>query len=241
MKDDSQPDLFELFWENSKLNNTNIREFSARIDEYYSLGEQNEAFLFPGQDHVLPQPKDKQYRAMQKRQSHRKFADKKVSMKQLGSLLAAFAKSPQGSRLFPSAGSTYALEVFCILNNVEGDLNGKIVYYNADNHSLGIVGNAPSKDELKTLTNLDTEGTTPSVIFILTLLSYRTTKKYGERGGRFALIELGHAAQNLGLRLVQEKMVGVEIGGLIDEEIIELLGLKKYSVKVALGYACGFA
>lgn len=239
MNDTNEPELFELYWENSKLNDSNIREFSARINEYYSQGMQKDAFHFPVKDSPLPMPRDRLQKTMQDRRSHRSFADKPLATKQLGNLFAAFAASPHGTRVFPSAGSTYAVEVFCLLNNIKGDLNGKTVYYNADNHSVSVIGEAPDPKTLDTLLNLDTAGTIPPAVFILTILSHRTTSKYGERGGRFALIELGHAAQNLALRLARENLAGVEIGGLMDEKIAKILGIDKYPVKVALGYACG--
>lgn len=83
--------------------------------------------------------------------------------------------------------------------------------------------------------------TMPGVVFIFVLFASRVTVKYGERGGRFALIEVGQATQNLSLRLVEEKMIGVEMGGLLDNEIKTLIGLQGTSAAVALGLACGFA
>ena len=61
----------------------------------------------------------------------------------------------------------------------------------------------------------------------------------GPRGGRFALIEVGHAAHSLALRLTREKLAGFEMGGLLDREILRLLGLRDRPARVALGYACG--
>jgi nitroreductase len=74
---------------------------------------------------------------------------------------------------------------------------------------------------------------------VFVLFPDRATAKYGERGGRFALIEVGHAAQNLALRLVAEGMAGCEAGGLLDEPVKALLRLDGTGAQVALGYACG--
>jgi len=233
--------LFDLFWENSKLNSKTIIEFSKRIDEYSTSTLPAGSLLFPSKDIILHTPHDRLLKIMRKRKSTREFSEKPVNIKTLGNLFSSFMKSESGTRTFASAGSTYALEVFCICNNVKGEVNGKVVYYNADNHSLSVIKDAPSYTSYKQFLNLDTNGSIPPLVFIFTILANRTTDKYGERGARFALIELGHAVQNLALRLVQEKMAGVEAGGLFDDKIAELLGIDRYPIKVALGYLCGFA
>jgi len=238
MKKDNQ--LFELFWENSKLNNKTIRDFAERISEYAGGAMQKTSIQYPGNDVLLKKPNDKLLKFMTKRKSVREFAEKKISFKKLSNLFASFMKSESGTRTFASAGATYALEVFCILNNVEGELNKKIVYYNFDNHSLTVVKDAPEYEKYKELINVNTKSTIPPLVFIFTLLSDPTVDKYAERGGRFALIELGHAVQNLSLRLVQEGMAGVEAGGLLDDKIAQLLWINHYPLKIALGYLCGY-
>lgn len=238
MKKDNQ--LFELFWENSKLNNRTIRDFAQRISEYAGRAVQKASIQYPGNDVLLKEPNDKLLKFMTKRKSVRELAEKKISFQKLSSLFASFMKSENGTRTFASAGATYALEIFCILNNVEGELNNKIVYYNFDNHSLTVIKDAPPYEKYKEFINVNTKSTIPPLIFVFTLLSDRTTYKYGERGGRFVLIELGQAVQNLSLRLVQEGMVGVEAGGLLDDKIAELLGIDHYPLNIALGYLCGY-
>lgn len=241
MNEDTNSPLFDIFWENSKFSEANIGEFQKLIEEYSGTEHEIPALQFPKADYKLPMPSDRQIKQMQKRHSNRLFADKKINKKQLGSLLAAFSKNNSNGRTYPSAGATYGVDVFCLLNNYEGGLNNKVCYYNADNHSLSEVKDLPNWENYAPLLNIDTEDTVPAVIFIFVLFISRVTAKYGERGGRFALIEVGQAAQNLSLRLVEEKMVGVEMGGLLDSEIKDLLGLKNTSAAIALGLACGLA
>lgn len=231
-------ELFELFWENSKLNPATIAEFGRRINAYVADGEHDASLAQAGPDHPLSSPNDALQKLMTARKSIRSWSPRPVSMKQLGSLMAAFARSRSGMRTFPSAGATYAVEVYCMLNRVESELSGTVVRYNADNHSLSVIGRAPSAEEIAALINLDGDGTMPPLIFLIALLAERTTAKYGERGGRFALIEAGQALQNLALRIEAEGMVGVELGGLLDDRVRALLKLDR-PAKVALGYACG--
>jgi hypothetical protein len=63
--------------------------------------------------------------------------------------------------------------------------------------------------------------------------------KYGERGGRFVLMEVGHYAQRLSLRIAQERLAGYELRGLKDERVKRLLGLEATEAMVALGYLVG--
>jgi nitroreductase len=122
---------------------------------------------------------------------------------------------------------------------VEGPLDRTATYYNHDNHSLSVVGPLPGWNELAAGVNLEVAAGVPQVVVVFVVFPERATAKYGERGGRFALIEVGHAAQNLALRLVAEGMVGCEAGGLLDEEIKRLLRLERTGAQIALGYACG--
>ena len=237
--EETPAEIFETFWENSKFSEVTIGEFQKRIEEYTGMEHEIPALQFPGPDNLLPMPKDSLAGQMRRRQSGRKFSDKLLTKKQLGSILAAFARNNSGGRTFPSAGATYSLEVFCLLNRYEGDLNHTACYYNPDNHSLSVVGSIPHWEEYSQLINVDLGGTTPAALFVFVLFPSRATVKYGERGGRFALIEVGQAAQNLALRLVQEKLIGVEIGGLLDDKILSLIGLGDTAAGTALGYAVG--
>lgn len=53
------------------------------------------------------------------------------------------------------------------------------------------------------------------------------------------LIEAGHAAQNLALRAAYEGLVLVDVGGLLDDRVADLLDLRRLGGKVVLGVACG--
>ena len=235
---DEGVELFELFWENSKLNQVTIAEFGRRINAYATDGQHDLSVAEAAADVPLHSPTDGLQKLMTARRSVRSWSPRPVSMKQLGNLMAAFAKSRSGMRTFPSAGATYAVEVYCLLNHVDSGLSGKVVRYNADNHSLSVIGPAPAPEDIAGLINLDGDGSVPPLIFIITLLAARTTAKYGERGGRFALIEAGQALQNLALRMEAEGLAGVELGGLLDDRIRALLKLDR-AAKIALGFACG--
>ena len=175
------------------------------------------------------------------RRSTRRFSERPLGARRLGAVLAAFATSEDGRRAYGSAGGTYPLEIFCLCNNVSGPAGGHVAYYNADNHSLTAVRPLPPWPEYEGAVNLDCGETVPQLVVVFALMAERVTEKYGERGGRFALIDVGQAAQTLALRLVDEGLVGCACGGLLDGEIKSLLGLDGTSAQIALGYACGHA
>ena len=79
----------------------------------------------------------------------------------------------------------------------------------------------------------------PALVLIFAVRVGRLAQKYGERGGRFALIEVGHACQNVALRLATDGLVGYQLGGILDHDIEELLQLQGTTARVTLGYAIG--
>jgi SagB-type dehydrogenase family enzyme len=239
MSDDDSRVLFDLFWENSKLNPSVMGSFSRRIDQFAASGDGTRPIAYPGADHALPPPEDALSRLMRTRRSRRSFGSTPLSMDQLGSLFSAFGTSSHGTRLHASAGGLTSVDVFGLLFNVDGPLANRVVYYNADNHSLSVVPDAqPAGAAAKSIRQGDLDGE-PAIFVVFALRDVSLLAKYGERGGRFALIEVGHAVQNLALRLAHDRLAGVELGGYDDDRLARALGLDPAQSRVALVVACG--
>jgi SagB-type dehydrogenase family enzyme len=60
---------------------------------------------------------------------------------------------------------------------------------------------------------------------MLTGVFERTILKYGERGYRFVLLEVGHIAQNLCLLAEEMGLGAVCLGGFYDREVETVLGI----------------
>nr|MDO8110214.1 SagB/ThcOx family dehydrogenase [Candidatus Sigynarchaeota archaeon] len=236
---EEKANLYKLFWENSKLNSSNIKEFSKSLEEFYMKESYASRLQYATDDLFLKKPRDGLMHYMEQRRSIRAFSEKPVSGKLLGALMSAFIETGGGHRTYASGGARFPVEIFCFMNNVEGSLNRKITYYNCDNHSLSIVGDLPVWTAYKDYLCFDAEHGMPSLLFIFAILPERMTDKYGERGGRFALIEVGHAVQNLALRIAKESMAGVELGGLFDDKMKAMLKLDGTTAQIVLGYAVG--
>ncbi len=232
-------ELFHLFWENSKLNERTILRLAARIEQDARMTHELPQIFYPTEDLALPRPRDKVARQMARRKSVREFSGAPISEKQLGSLCYAFAAHKDGQRrMVPSAGGKYPIEVYACLFHVSSKLNEKIVYYNADAHSLSVVGKCPPWSKAQKVFGVQVAGE-PAVGFVFVAVPERTLRKYGERGGRFILIEVGHYAQNLALRLAQEKLGGVLSGAVRDDAMKKLLGLERTGALITLGFVCG--
>lgn len=231
-------DAFEQFWEASCLTPALVPRFVAGIRRYQAPDQPRQA-TYPAADIGLPLPRDRLARLLRDRHSARRFAPGRMPIRQLGSLCAAFGRTHAGGRAFPSAGGLYPLEVYCLANAVDG-IDPAVLCYNPDSHSLSPVGPLPPWGAYRTSLNFECDGV-PQVVFVFVLLDDGLLHKYGARGGRFALIEVGHAAQNLALRVITEGLSGCEIGGTLDPQLRSLLDLDGTSARVSLAYACGLA
>jgi SagB-type dehydrogenase family enzyme len=224
--------LFALFWENSTLNRHTVRPFAAQLDEDARTAH-TVPQLFYADSLPLPRSDDPLAQVMSRRRSARAFADAPLDARQLGSLFQAFA-----GRALPSAGGSYPIEVFALVFRAAAPYGGRIVHYRGADHALSTVGECPRWAECAGDFGLAVEGE-PAAMFVLAALPERVLQRYGERGGRFLLIECGQHAQNLALRVAQEGLAGVEAGGLHDERLRALLKLDTTQAVIALGFAVG--
>jgi len=61
-------------------------------------------------------------------------------------------------------------------------------------------------------------------VIVITATYERTTGRYGDRGVRYVLIEVGHAGQNIYLQATALGLATVAIGAFYDEEVREIIG-----------------
>ncbi|MEI6222352.1 MAG: SagB/ThcOx family dehydrogenase [bacterium] len=234
----NSPTLFNLFWENSKINKRTILKLATMLSDDARTSKMLPQLYYPTEDLLLSKPTDALINTMMNRKNIRAFTTASLSEKQLGSLLYGLGQQDSINRLLPSAGAKYPIEVYGFLFNVSSKLNQHIVYYNADKHTLSVVKKSPAWDELKEFFGLELDGI-PAVVFVFVAIPERTMDKYGERGGRFILIEAGHYTQNLALRLSHEHLGGVLSGALHDDEIKKILGLDNTTALMVIAFACG--
>lgn len=184
----------------------------------------------------LPRPSYKGERSLEETIYHwkatRRFdKEKPLTLKQLSQLCwAAYGLTVDGissaTRVFPSAGAIYPLEIYVVVGNVE-NLEAGIYKYDSQNHSLQVIKKGDFRNELTKAALNQTFISQASVSF-LWAANYNKVSWYGERGKvRYIHIDLGHSAQNLTLQATALGLGTVQVGAFNDEAVRNLLGLPK--------------
>lgn len=121
-------------------------------------------------------------------------------------------------RAYPSAGGLYPLDVYLIASKVNGLPSGTY-HYNVISHELE---NILCRDVKEILQDgfFNQDFITSCSLVILFVASFaRTKSKYGDRGYRLVLLDIGHAAQNVLLSAEQLKIKAVPIAGFCDDSL----------------------
>ena len=230
--------FFDQFWQASSLDRFNMQQFAVQLNDYDS---DNKELILEYSDlpTSLPKVRSQLNKIAERRKSERNFSGKELSRKELGLILSSFyGWNGLEHRSFPSAGATYVTEVYGMAFSVQ-EYNGKIFYYDPEKHGIVLVGASPSWEEVSKTLNINIKGK-PSLLLVFIMFPDRVLAKYGERGGRFAMIEVGAAMQQLALQVAESsKFKGVAVGGMLDEVWKSSLGLKNTNAKIALGYLIG--
>jgi len=170
--------------------------------------------------------------ALANRRSRRNFSDSPLSMEQLSQILwAAYGITLEmqgglrgGFRTTPSAGATFPLEIYVAVGNIEG-LDPGVFRYISEDHTLLRLSYEDIRHELSNIA-LDQRmvADAPMTIFYTSVM-YRITERYGDRGIRYAYIELGHSAQNVYLQVEALGLGTVAIGAFDDNRIRDIFEL----------------
>ncbi|MFZ5432243.1 MAG: SagB/ThcOx family dehydrogenase [Calditrichota bacterium] len=164
---------------------------------------------------------------LDERRSVREFSSDSLTLSELGQLLwaAQGITSDNGWRTAPSAGALYPLDVYIAVKRVAGLTSGVYRYIPGlpDEHWLELVREGDPSPDLNHACGQAciAEG---AVGIIIVAIAERTAKRYGERAERYAILEAGHAAQNVLLQAEARDLGAVPVGAFHDELIQELTG-----------------
>jgi SagB-type dehydrogenase family enzyme len=171
--------------------------------------------------------------AIARRRSCRSFAEQPLSLAALATLLRnayglgeSYAHGGQAmfDRPVPSGGGCYPLELYVLVQRVEGIPAG-IFHYATAHHALEALGPLPEAKELDALFLGQPWVATAQVVVIVTAVSARLLYRYGDRGYRYLLIEAGHVGQNLALVATASGLGSLSLGGFFDDDVALMLGL----------------
>mgnify|MGYP000554194144 CR=1 FL=1 len=161
--------------------------------------------------------------AIKKRRTIRNFQKKSLKLSQLSQLLwsAQGITDDKGfMRSVPSAGALYPLDIYVVVGEkgVEG-LEPGVYHYSPRQHIINeVCKNDKRKDVARASLSQMWMANAP-IILIITAEYKRITGKYGERGIRYAIMEVGHVAQNIFLQSESLGLGAGIVGAFYDNEV----------------------
>jgi SagB-type dehydrogenase family enzyme len=176
----------------------------------------------------LPEPERKGKLSFEEtinqRRSVREYKDEPLTLSEVSQLLwSAQGLNAKGSRVVPSAGALYPLEIYLVVKNVEGLPSG-VYHYLPNSHSLEIYLH---NDIIERLTEAALEQEMireAAVNIIISGIFERTAVKYGERAVQYVYQESGHVSQNIYLECESLGLGTVSVGGFDQKAVDQLLG-----------------
>ncbi len=181
--------------------------------------------------------------AINRRQSHRRFTDAALTLEELSFLLWA----TQGvhevwrggiavRRVVPSAGARHPFETYLLINRVEGVEPGLYRYLSLD-HKLCFLRTDPAlPDKVGTACNGQSFIGTGAVVFMWTVIPYRTEWRYSFISPKIIALDAGHVCQNLYLACEAIGAGTCAIGAYNQRALDEVLGVdgeEEFAIYVA--------
>jgi len=157
-----------------------------------------------------------------KRRSIRSFSSKPLEIDHIGQLFWSLQGivNDEGRRPVPSAGALYPLEVY-------GALSFGFVHYLPEGHKMELLSLEDLRPDLGRASFHQTWMATAPCIFVIAAAYIRLAIRYGKRAERYAILEAGHAAQNLLLQAVALGLGAVVVGAFDDAQVIKILSLPR--------------
>jgi SagB-type dehydrogenase family enzyme len=170
-------------------------------------------------------------RAIKQRRTIRSFADKPLAVGQLSQILWAaqgITEDRGSKRAAPSGGALYPIDVYAVLgkNGVQGVVQG-VYHYDPTHHSIQKIFGTDARVDVAVAALRQMWMATAPVILVLTAEYGRITVKYGDRGKRYAMIEVGHIGQNVFLQCEALGLSAGIVGAFYDKEVARAINTQK--------------
>jgi SagB-type dehydrogenase family enzyme len=166
--------------------------------------------------------------AINNRRSVRDYSDKPLTIKEVSQLLwsaQGITNEERSLRAAPSAGATYPLELYLVVDDVTG-LEEGVYHYIPKGHYIKKIKDEQIKGELTTAALGQSFISDAPIILVISAVYERTTVRYGDRGKRYVHMEVGHVAENIYLQAESLDMGTVVVGAFADEKVKQLIGMK---------------
>jgi SagB-type dehydrogenase family enzyme len=168
-----------------------------------------------------------------KKSTVRDFAATPLSPAQVGQLLwAANGRLPgvdamtAATRVYPSAGGLYPLEVFLVVgkDRVTGVPEG-VYYYDWRSHSLKLINSGDKRTQLASACHQQMWLARAPALVVIGGIFERTTAKYQKRGERYVVMDAGSSCQNVYLQAAALGLHAGVVGAFVDEQVTAVLKL----------------
>lgn len=129
------------------------------------------------------------------------------------------------TRPVPSAGATYPLDIHLVAWRVSGTAPGIYRYLPAP-HALARMEGHVSPESACELFLGQGHIASAAALVVVTARFEAPLARYGDRGYRYVLLEAGHLVQNLNLVSCALGLANLNLGGFLDQQLSEGLGLQ---------------
>jgi len=172
-------------------------------------------------------PEGSLWRALETRRSRRSFTGEAISLEALSRLVFAAqgATARAGGvilRTAPSAGALYPVELYLVVNQVEGVEPGAY-HYNIRGEELSLVHEGRLGLPLAEAALGQGMCARASTVFVFTAIADRCKWKYAQRAYRYIYLDAGHIGENIYLA-AQDLGIGCcAIGAFFDDKVNDIL------------------
>ena len=165
------------------------------------------------------------------RRTVRSFSNKPLTVGQLSQILWAAQGITEDSglkRAAPSAGALYPIDIYAVMgNNSVRELYQGVYHYYPPDHSIEKIIDTDAREDVAVASLRQMWMATAPVILVITSEYSRITIKYGERGKRYAMIEVGHIGQNIFLQCEALGLCAGIVGAFYDTQVAGAIKTQK--------------
>jgi SagB-type dehydrogenase family enzyme len=237
-----------LFQENTKLNPMLSRRYGIKLgqfdNDYYRRRAMLPYKVYPGAQrvdlsdyHAMGAPRADYFATLANRRSERNYDPYAISLREIHTLChysygigrheATGAEDGQqmAFRYLPSGGGLYPLEMYVLILN--GDPAPGLYHYRPDLNALEQLKRGDHRETARTMLAAEPyiDLVNASAVILITSMIERVIIKYGDRGYRWVLMEVGALAQNAALAATATGLGTCLAGSFLDEQVNEFLAI----------------
>ncbi len=169
--------------------------------------------------------------AIKQRRTIRSFSSKPVTQEQLAQICWAAQGITEDNgfkRASPSAGALYPADIYVIAGEecIVGMAAG-VYHYEPKGHLIEKISGEDRRRDVAIASLGQMWMAKAPMQFVVTAEYHRITCKYGDRGIRYAFMEVGHIAQNIFLQCQTLGLGAGIVGAFDDVKVAKLIGTKE--------------